>query len=74
MATHSTILDWEIPWTEEPGGLQSMGSQRIGHTKHTCMHTHMLVHVSPTLHLTTKFDVLYFLLFFLFGRAWDLYL
>ena len=31
MATHSNILAWEIPWTEEPGGLQSMGSQRIGH-------------------------------------------
>ena len=29
MATHSSILAWEIPWTEEPGGLQSMGSQRI---------------------------------------------
>ena len=29
MATHSTILAWEIPWTEEPGGLQSMGSQRV---------------------------------------------
>ena len=31
MATHSSILPWEIPWTEEPGGLQSMGSQRVGH-------------------------------------------
>ena len=31
MATHSSILAWEIPWREEPGGLQSMGSQRIGH-------------------------------------------
>ena len=31
MATHSSILAWRIPWTEEPGGLQSMGSQRIGH-------------------------------------------
>ena len=31
MATHSSILDWKIPWTEEPGGLQSMGSQRVGH-------------------------------------------
>ena len=30
-ATHSSILDWEIPWTEEPGGLQSMGWQRVGH-------------------------------------------
>ena len=31
MATHSNILAWRIPWTEEPGGLQSMGSQRVGH-------------------------------------------
>ena len=31
MATHSSILVWEIPWTEEPGGLQSMGLQRAGH-------------------------------------------
>ena len=30
-ATHSSILAWRIPWTEEPGGLQSMGSQRVGH-------------------------------------------
>ena len=32
MATHSSILAWGIPWTEEPGGLQSMGSQRVGHS------------------------------------------
>ena len=31
MTTHSSILAWEIRWTEEPGGLQSMGSQRAGH-------------------------------------------
>jgi len=31
MATHSSILAWRIPWTEEPGGLQSTGLQRIGH-------------------------------------------
>ena len=31
MATHASILAWRIPWTEEPGGLQSMGSQRVGH-------------------------------------------
>ena len=31
MATHSSILAWEIPCTEEPGGLQSMGLQRVGH-------------------------------------------
>ena len=31
MATHSSILAWEIPWTEEPDGLQSSGLQRVGH-------------------------------------------
>jgi len=31
MATHSSILAWRIPWTEEPGGLQSTGSQRVRH-------------------------------------------
>ena len=32
-ATHSSMLAWEIPWTEEPGGLQSMGSQRVRHRR-----------------------------------------
>ena len=31
MATHSSLLAWRIPWTEEPDGLQSMRSQRVGH-------------------------------------------
>ena len=31
MATHSSILAWRIPWTKEPGGLQSLGLQRVGH-------------------------------------------
>jgi len=31
MATHSSILAWRIPWTEEPGGLHSIGFQRVGH-------------------------------------------
>ena len=31
MATHSSVLAWRIPWTEEPGGLQSMGLQRVRH-------------------------------------------
>ena len=38
MATHSSIVAWRIPWTKEPGRLQSMGSQRVGHewvTKHS---------------------------------------
>ena len=42
MATHSTILAWEIPWTEGPGGLQSMGSQRVRHdwaTEHSLTST-----------------------------------
>ena len=32
-ATHSSVLAWRIPWTEEPGGLQSMGSQRVRHDR-----------------------------------------
>ena len=35
MATHSSILAWRIPWTEEPGGLRPMGSQRVGHDRAT---------------------------------------
>ena len=35
MATHSSILAWKIPWTEEPGGLQSMGLQTVGHDRAT---------------------------------------
>ena len=50
MATHSSIVVWKIPWTEEPGGLQSTGTQRVGHDRvcaharartHTHTHTHM---------------------------------
>ena len=41
MATHSRILAWRISWTEEPGGLQSKGLQRVGHDRtHTHTHTH----------------------------------
>ena len=40
MATHSSILAWRIPWTEEPGGLQSTGSQRVGHDWATSSRTH----------------------------------
>ena len=38
MTTHSSILAWEIPWTEKPGGLQSMGSQKVGHNLATKQH------------------------------------
>ena len=37
MAPHSSILAWKIPWTEEPGRLQSMGSQRVGHDRATSL-------------------------------------
>ena len=40
MATHSSILAWRIPWTEDPGGLQSMGSQRVGHNWSDLARTH----------------------------------
>ena len=40
MATHSSILAGRIPWTEEPGGLQSMGSQRVGHDCNDLAYTH----------------------------------
>ena len=40
MATHSSLLAWRIPWTEEPGGLQSIGSQRVGHGWSDLAHTH----------------------------------
>ena len=46
MTTHSSIIAWRIPWTEDPGRLQSMGSQRVGHdwgTMHTCMSSDMAV-------------------------------
>ena len=45
MATHSSTLAWRIPWAEEPGGLQSMESQRVGHdlvTERAHTHTHTL--------------------------------
>ena len=47
MATHSSILAWKILWTDEPGRLQSMGSQRVGHnwvTEHTHTHLYLCSH------------------------------
>ena len=47
MAVHSSILAWRTPWTEEPGGLQSMGPQTVGHDwarKRTRVHTHTHTH------------------------------
>ena len=50
MATHSSMLAWEISWTEEPGGLCSMGLQRVRYdfvTEYTHTHTHTHTHTSP---------------------------
>ena len=44
MATHSCILAWRIPWTEEPCRLESIGWQRIGHDRSDLTHTHIHVH------------------------------
>ena len=58
MATHSSILAWRIPWTEESGGLQSVGSKRVGHdwaTKHALLISNFLQELS-------KVSVLPFLL------------
>ena len=58
MATHSTILAWEIPWTEEPGGLQSMGSEK----SQTCL--------SDQKTTTKSLSILNFSLGFVFLRFW----
>ena len=43
MATHSSVLAWKIPWTEEPGGLLSMGPQKVGPQLSVYTHTHMYI-------------------------------
>ena len=50
METHSCIIAWEIPWTEEPGGLQSMGLQRVIYTEHA--DTHIYKHTHTHTHLS----------------------
>ena len=52
MATHSSTLAWKVPWTEEPGGLQSMGLQRVGHDWSN------LAHLSPPLTFGKHWPVL----------------
>ena len=47
MATHSSILAWETPWTEEPGRLQSTGLQRVGHDGATKHSTRSIAHQAP---------------------------
>ena len=56
MATHSSILAWRIPWTEEPGKLQSMGSQRVGHN----LATEQLLNILKQQIFIVAFSSLYF--------------
>ena len=51
MATHSNTLAWKIPWTEEPGRLQSMGSQRVGHDWATSLHFTRNITLPTKVHL-----------------------
>ena len=51
IATHSSILAWRIPWTEEPGGPQSMGLQRVGHDRAINTYTPKSILIPPPSHL-----------------------
>ena len=51
---HSSVLTWRIPWTEELGGLQSMGSQRVGHNGVTHTHTHNAIYYIHMTYFTTE--------------------
>ena len=65
MATHSSIFAWEIPWTEEPGGLESTGSQRLGHDwAHTHTHTHTPILCSMIAKCQRSLINRYYLFFF----------
>ena len=59
MATHSSILAWRIPWTEEPGGLQSMGLQRVGHDWETFTFIDILIVWDKIYYLKIIFYVFY---------------
>ena len=64
MAIHSSILVWRIPWTEEAGGLQSMGSQRVRHDWVTNIHTYIPVDTVFSYHLK---NIILFPLTFVFA-------
>ena len=51
MATHSSIVAWKIPWTEKPGSLQSMGSQRVGHDWATSLSVYLCILGSSFIHI-----------------------
>ena len=63
MATHSSILAWKIPWTEDPGRLQSTGSQRVGHDCHSqsCWGFSFALGVKPCFSLYSAYQTMVFL-------------
>ena len=70
MATHSTILAWKIPWTEEPGRLQPMGSQRVRYNEQLTLSLYYLKYISkfssfPNIPQYPVFPVMSFIAFFL---------
>jgi len=68
VATHSSTLAWRIPWTEEPGGLWSMGSQRVGHDFVTNFHFHFHDPVTVFLIVLGLFSTGFFLLMCFLAR------
>ena len=68
MATHSSILAWEIPRTEKPGGLQSMGSQGVGHDWNNlaCVHDLQLVYDIVFISAVLQNDSVTHIFFFIF--------
>ena len=58
MATHSSILAWRIPWTEKSGGLQSTGSQRVGHNWATSLHFHYTIREGGCSLICSSFSLL----------------
>ena len=63
MATRSSILAWEIPWTEEPSGLPSIGSWRVRHDLATCMHVGFMSRFCILFHWSVLLFLCQFLLF-----------
>ena len=57
MATHSSVLAWRIPWTEEPGRLQSIGLQRVGHDLSDSAHTY-----TSKIHIILNFEIVFFVI------------
>ena len=70
MATHSSTLAWKIPWTKEPGRLQSLESQRVGHDSVTSLHFFMqLFHPLCNFKITIYGNVLFFLCQYVFTSS-----